>query len=328
MWAIAPILVTILGKVGFDPYTQSFYRYATAAAFFLAVAAVTDWPGLAAAFRAWRRTGAMALTLVVFQLTWVNAVYFTSPTVTGFAGNLSIVFGFAGGAIFFADERAVVLSRRFLVGAAVVMVAAIGVMFGGEVKIEGGPVSEGGPALSAACLLVFPAAWAAYSLLIKRFVGHERRLEARPVRAGRSPDRANASADGLRPGRRAELLRPVPALAVTTAWTTLLVLAVTVVFGDLGHVADVSWKIVLVLVVSGVGCIGVGQTLYYVSIGRIGVAMSQTVTRVTPFMTGFFSFALLGERMGAFQWVCGAVLVVGVLYLIKVRVAGKKTAAG
>ncbi len=130
------------------------------------------------------------------------------------------------------------------------------------------------------------------------------------------------------PSVASELLRPVPALAVTTAWTTLLVLAATAAFGDLGHVADVSWKIVLVLVVSGVGCIGVGQTLYYVSIGRIGVAMSQLATRATPILTGLFSFAPLGVRMGAFQWACGAVLVAGVDYLSKERVAGRRTAAG
>ncbi len=347
VWAIAPILITIVGKAGFDPYTQTFYRYAAAAAFFLAIAAASDRPGLAAAFRAWRRTGAMALAVVAFQLTSVNAIYFTGPTIAGFAGHLSIVFALAGGAVLFADEREVVLSWRFLVGAAVVVAAAGGVVLGGEVNIEGGPVRGGGVSpgltgLGLLCLLTFPAAWATFSLLIKRFVGYERRPEATEVTesteaerhgkrrraAKRLPSVASVfSVAGRSPGR-AGLLRPVPAFAVTMAEATLIVLAVTAAFGDLGHIADVSGKIVLMLVVSGLACVGVGQALYWFSIGRIGVAMSQTVTRATPFLTGLFSFALLGERMGAFQWACGAVLVAGVVYLIKVRVAGQRTAAG
>lgn len=296
MWGIAPILITIAGKAGFDAYTQTFYRYASAAVVFLGIALVRDRPGLASALRAWRLTVPMAVAVVAFQFAWVNGLYLMTPTIAVFAEHSAVVFSLAGGALFFADERRVVLSWRFLAGAAVVAAGAVGVVLGGTPEIEGGPVLEGSAALGAVLLFSCAVAWATYSLLIKRAV------------VGREDSGAGRGK-----------LRPIPAFAVMITEATLLTLVATAVVGDLGHVARVPGWVLLVLVASGAACVGAGQGLYFISIGRIGVVTSQTVTLATPFLAGLFSFLVFKERMSAFQWASGTLLVAGVAFLMRAR---------
>jgi drug/metabolite transporter (DMT)-like permease len=84
----------------------------------------------------------------------------------------------------------------------------------------------------------------------------------------------------------------------------------------LGHVARVGWAELLILFASGAVCVGAGQGMYYVSIRRTGVAVSQTVPLAAPFLTGALSQLVLGHSMRPVQWLSGTVLLGGVAYLV------------
>jgi drug/metabolite transporter (DMT)-like permease len=303
----------MLGGAGFDAFGQNSYRYLGAAAFFLALSRLSDRKASREALRAWPRFLAPAAAVAVFQTTWVMGLYRTGPTTAAFAEHSSILFGVVGGAIFFADERRVVASWRFAVGAAAVAAGFTGVVLGKTGSPGGGIEIEGEFGLGVAFLAVGAVGWGSYGLLIKRLVG-------------RRADVGAVSGEGGRRGPR----DPLHAFAVTILLAAGMLLAVAAAAGDLGHIAEAGAADLVLLFGSGIACVGVGQGLYFASIRRIGVAVSQVFTLAAPFLTGLFSLLALGERTTLVQWASGTVLAAGVAWLVwsRARTRAADRAAG
>jgi len=116
--------------------------------------------------------------------------------------------------------------------------------------------------------------------------------------------------------RLARRLPPMATFAVTAAMTTALLLLPAVGDGHMGVMWSSSGKIQLAVFFSGAMCVGATQILYFVSLKRIGVAYTSLVSLGTPFLTGVFAFMVLGEVLGFWQWLCGAVLVAGLAFMI------------
>ena len=293
IWAWMPILIDTLGRAEFDPYTQNFYRYLATAVFFTGFAALVDRRGLALAARNWLRYLAPAAAVVGFQTAWVLGIYRTTPTVAAFAEHSGVVFSMLASAIIFADERRVVGSWRFLAGAAAVAVGFAGVALG-RPSAAGGSTVPGQPGLGVAFLVLGSLAWAVYGLLIKHVVA--------PHGAG-DPDGRE------RPG-------PIPAFAATMALALVPFLALALLAGDVGRVASARPGDLAILFGSGIAGVAIGQGLYFVSIRRVGVATSQVLVLLSPFMTGLCSSVLFGERIAGWQWLGGAVLLAGAAGLV------------
>lgn len=93
------------------------------------------------------------------------------------------------------------------------------------------------------------------------------------------------------------------------------------VIGDRGGlgVLDMSGRDFTLLLVSAVIGIAIGHVLYYMSIARLGVAVSSGVLQVHPFAVGVASFFIFDEVLTATQWVSGSVAVAGALLMLGVQ---------
>jgi drug/metabolite transporter (DMT)-like permease len=65
------------------------------------------------------------------------------------------------------------------------------------------------------------------------------------------------------------------------------------------------------LALSGIIGIGLGHTFYYISIERLGVAVSSGVIQLQPILVSIASMFLFGEVMTPVQWACGALAISG-----------------
>lgn len=293
LWGWTPLLIVFLARAGFDPYTQNFYRYLGALAIFLPIAFVVDRASLKASLRRMWMFLPMALCVVFFQTAWVTGICMTSPVTGTLAGRVAVPIGLAGAAIFFKGERRMILSWRFLAGAAAVLAGVAGLVLGGPPEMASHAPEPERYARGVAIIMAGAAAWAAYGILIKLIVSRS---------AARDP-----------PGERITALSAFGATMIPSS-AALLVLAL--LFGDLGHLTGVGAGYVALLFGSGVAAVGGGQVLYYVSLGRIGVAYSQLVTQAVPFVAGLFSYLILGERLSPLQWGFGVLLAGGVVWLL------------
>lgn len=332
VWGWGPILIMILGRARFDAHAQNLYRYVGAVVFFLPLAALVGRRRFLTALRAWPRFLAPAAAVATFQTAWVMAIYRTAPTVAAFAEHSSLLIGVLGGAIFFADERRIVKSRRFIIAAAAVVAGFTGIVLGGRASHGGGSQIgseiEGEFGLGVALLAVGAVAWASYALLVKRVLasfptGSTRR--AKGPQSEKGSWREGTEHESPEPGPREggmkdeEAVGPLEAFAVTLLIATAFLLVLALARGDLGHVARVETKHLVLLFASGVLCVGGGQVMYFVSIRRIGVVASQVITLAAPFLTGVIALAIFGERMSIMQWLSGTLLVAGVAYLMLAR---------
>ncbi len=78
---------------------------------------------------------------------------------------------------------------------------------------------------------------------------------------------------------------------------------------------SLNWVAVALFALSGVFALGVGRLLYFVAVGRIGLAVSSAVIGCNPLISALLAIFLLGERF-MFEVFVGALLVVvGICFL-------------
>jgi drug/metabolite transporter (DMT)-like permease len=106
--------------------------------------------------------------------------------------------------------------------------------------------------------------------------------------------------------------------------TALQFSAVTVAFGaaayiplTVGEIFRIPWAAVSseawgALVASALFGLVIGYLVWYYSVQRVGNARTAIYSNLTPVLTAFFAWALLGEAMFAVQLVGAAVILVGV----------------
>ena len=283
IWAWPMIFIRyIKARTGgaFPEDALNLYRYASAAAAVLALVACTRPGDLLAVLRRWPAPLALAAILATFQTIWVRGVYLVPASYGTLVGRSSIVFALLLGYAFFADERRVIRSGRFLLSAAAATAAVAGVIACDRKFALRGALFTG-----TMLFLVSALIWAAYAVTIRRLVRG---------------------------------LPPMATFAVTVALTTLLLLPAAVVKGGLGVMWSSPWNVQLAVFFSGAACVGATQMLYYVSLKRIGVAYTSLVGLSSPFLTGVFAYLVLGreELLSPWQWAFGAALVASLGYMV------------
>ena len=78
---------------------------------------------------------------------------------------------------------------------------------------------------------------------------------------------------------------------------------------------SLNWTAVALFALSGVFALGVGRLLYFIAVGRIGVAVSSAVIGCNPLISAFLAIVFLGERF-KFAVFLGALLVVVGIFLL------------
>jgi drug/metabolite transporter (DMT)-like permease len=292
LWAWPTIFIRYIKQETGDQFTPdalNFYRYAAGSVFALAVVGWLQPADLLAVLRRPLVPLVLALILATFQVVWLRGVYYLDAAYSVLIGRASVVFALVLAYLVFADERRLIRSGRFLFSAALAMAAVAGIsLVDPKFSLSpSAPRPEAGPTLlvGTIILLISAVIWGTYAVSVRKL-------------ASRLPAMAT--------------------FAVTAAISTVLMLPVAILDGHMGFVwsGQCSSRAILAVVFSGFLCIGATQVLYYVSLKRIGVAPTTLVSLATPFLTGAFSYLVLGEKLSGAQWLLGAVLVASLAIMI------------
>ncbi|MGB8779451.1 MAG: DMT family transporter [Candidatus Bathyarchaeia archaeon] len=123
-------------------------------------------------------------------------------------------------------------------------------------------------------------------------------------------------------GKALQQARPISANIIRLTLTGSILLLFLVILGKLTFLTDLPSGVVVISAVSGIIGLGLGDTLYLVSLSRIGVARAVPITCVYPLFSLIWAFFLEGEPV-TWAVVLGAVVIVGGIWFL-----GQGTHAG
>lgn len=283
-WALAPVFIRYLSP-HYDPYTQSFVRYASAAA------ALTPWCALfypcelRQALGRWRALLGISAVVVLMQTAWTVAIYSTTATSAQLVTKLQVPMVALLSYAAFREERGVIRDPRFLAGAALSLFGVWGVLL----KAPGAGALPA-PDLSFWLLMLVNVCWAVYIV---------------------------ASRHACRD------LHPVPMFTVVGAMVTLGFLPVMLWKGDAGQVTAAGPAVAAVAFLSGAVSISLSHSAFHYAQVRLGAAFCTTLHLLNPLATYAVAFALWpDEAMNAVQWAGAALLIGGSALVVRARRSG------
>lgn len=282
--AVATIILTLIGwssiplflryfKDYIDPWTANGWRYAISSILWL--------PVLVWAYRRarvpdglWRAAIVPSIFNAAGQVAFAWAPYLIDPGLMAFGVRLQIVFVAVGAAVMFPMERELLRHRPFLIG---LIVVACGTLATVALKPGGFEVKS---ALGIIIAIASGLLYACYSLSVRRWMSG---------------------------------MNPVVAFAAVSQYSSAIL--VVLMFGfaprlGMGVDALTSTQFGLLALSSVIG-IGIGHTLYFYSLGRLGVAVSSGVVQLQPFLVSVASIWLFKEQMRPVQWLTGAIAICG-----------------
>lgn len=224
-----------------------------------------------------RRAVVPALFSFAGQILWALAPYYLEASLIGFLVKASILWAVAGAMLLFPEERPLMSSPKFYLGLLLAVTGFVALVRADEsLEVSTDVV---GLCIILACSIFFGL----YGVAVRH------------------------SLRGVN-----------PALAFGVVAQFVAIGCIVLMF-SFGEVADIpgldatAWALLL-----GSACIGIGlsHVLYYVSLFRLGAAISTSAHMASPFFTLYLAYLFLGESMSVAQGVAGAVLIVGGLLIV------------
>ncbi len=284
-WSTVPLYLRHLSSE-VDFWTNNGWRYGASAVFWLPAIAWALWHRRLPA-KIWRDALLPSIANIAGQAAFTAAFHEMNPGLVTFGLRTQLIWIALGAYMMVPSERGIITSRRYLIGAAVLVAGIVPILLGGDASIAGFNVK--GTTLSILCAL----GYAMYGLSVRRSMGK---------------------------------YHPVIAFAVICQLTALGLIALMFAFGrDHGaYVPDLDPETLRDLAVSAFVGIAVGHIFYYVSIARLGVVVTSGVLQLQPFLVSAMSFVLFGERFQWWQWVAGVIAVGGAYLMLTCQGRGSK----
>jgi drug/metabolite transporter (DMT)-like permease len=278
-WSSIPLFLRYF-RDHIDFWTANGWRYGFSALLW-APALVLAYRRRTAPPGLWTAAIVPALFNTIGQVLFAWAPYIIDPGLMTFGMRMQIVFVAAGAAMLFPAERRIVRSPGFLLGLLIVTAGTIGTVFLGRGLPE---ATMGGAVVAVSSGLFF----AGYALAVRKYMHG---------------------------------VNPLLAFAVISLYTAAAMVGLMLAFGR-GQGATAlemgGGRLGLLLLSSLVG-IGLGHTFYYISIARMGVAVSAGVIQLQPIIVALASLGLFGERLNALQWGAGSLAVLGAGLILYVQ---------
>lgn len=280
-WALTPVFVRYMSG-SYDPYTQAFIRYASAAFALTLYSSVVYRVELLRAIRHWRILLPMSAMITTMQLAWTVAIYHTTATmaqlVTTLQAPLVILLSF----LVFHDERNTIRNPRFILGTLLCIVGVTGVFMrddGESIRI----VID----LALVLLVFVSVAWAVYAVW----------------------------------GRHtAKGLHPVAMFTVISVYVTIGFVFTMLLFGDPRTLLSAGPRMNGIAFISGVVCIALAHCAFHFAQVRLGSAFCTTIQLVSPFITHVLALGFWpDERLLWIQWTGGGILLLGAFLVIQAR---------
>jgi len=279
-WSSVPLFLRHFAE-SIDPWTSNGWRYGFSALVWLPVlvagSLLRNGKGLPKGL--WTAAIVPSIVNAAGQVCFTWAHYRIDPGLLTFGLRTQLIFVAVGAWFLFPRERAVIRTRSYLVGAALLLAGSAGVLLGPGVEFSVAHVE--GVTLSIASGFLF----AAYGLSVRKYM------------------------DGM---------HPVLAFGAICQYTAAAMVALMILFGDrFGLTAlDLGTEQFLFLLLSALIGIAIGHVFYYVAITHLGVAVAAGVLQLQPFLVAIASRIQFGETLTAVQWTAGFVAVAGALLML------------
>ncbi len=288
MWGTVPVLLRGLTE-SIDLWTANGIRYPLSAILF--------WPYLFFAARrspppdgtptrqlSWsvvRACMVPAFFSTCGQIFWAMSFYYLQASQVGFLIRATTIVVIIGSVILFADERVLLRRVRFYVGALLALAGFVALSLTGESVVDGANLP--GLLVMLCCSLLFGA----YIVSVRKCIPH---------------------------------VHPTLAFAVVCQMCSIVVGAVMFAVGDYEVVWGLSGREWLMVIASSILGIGLGHIMLYTAIVRLGASVTTTCQSAMPFVTAAIASVVLGEQLTPQQWAAGAVIVIGALILLSVKI--------
>ena len=285
-WTSIPLFLRYFSEQ-IDAWTSNGWRYGFSALLWAPLVVFRQMRG-SLPRGIWRASLVPSVVNAMGQVTFCYAHYKIDPALLTFGLRSQIIFAAIGAYIMFAAERPIIRSPVYLAGLVVLVAGTAGAVLLGD-----------GPALAIAAdraayiqgvglSLLSGALFAGYALTVRRYM----------------------SGYGS-----------VVSFAVISQYTAAAMVALMLVLGRRGglEALDMSGGDFMLLLLSAVIGIALGHVLYYMSIARLGVAVSSGILQLHPFTVGVASYLIFTEVLTTAQWVSGSLAVVGAILMLTVR---------
>ena len=269
-WALGPIFIKYLtGYV--DSWTQNLLRYSVACLIWLPFLVFSIKKGRLDK-RVWRRAVVPGAANIVMQSLFACAYYYIGPAFMVLLMKSSIIWIAGFSLIFFAEERALVKSKRFWSGLVLSVVGVAGVLYYKE--------DFAATRTLTGIIIAFMTAfmWAVY-IISARIAFKD--IDSRHC------------------------------FSVISIYTVGGLFLLALLFGQIGDCVKMgAWQWVCV-VISGATAIALSHTLYYAAMRRIGATIPGLVMLAQPFIVLAISSVVFGETLNTIQLLFGVVLLAG-----------------
>ncbi|MDY7110349.1 MAG: DMT family transporter [Planctomycetota bacterium] len=283
-WASVPLFVKHFAH-SIDAWTSNGWRYGFSALLWAPVLVVGAWRRRLPR-GLWRAALVPGLINSAGQIAFVVAHYKIDPGLITFGLRGQMVFVAVGAYLLFPVERPIVKSPGYLLGTLALMLGTAGAVLLGDEPLRG---AHAWGIILAVCA---GAGFAGYGLAVRKFMHG---------------------------------VNSILAFATICLYTgAAMVLLMLVIGRDAGleAVRLPGWQLPMLLLSSVIG-IALGHVLYYMSIARLGVAVSAGVLQLHPFAVAIGSLFLFREILTGWQWLGGCVAVLGAVLMLSVQ--GKKS---
>lgn len=302
-WSSVPLFIAHFSK-DVDVWTSNGWRYAFSALLWAPVLIVVH-----ARKRApdglWTNSIVPAIVNALGQAAFAWSFYNIDPATATFGLRMQLVFVAIGAYLLFPSERAVLRRPQAWLGIALVLGGIAGTLFLADRNnlpkdVAGASASYAfGVVLAVVAGLLF----AAYALSVRRFMhGYH----------------------------------PVTAFAAISQYTSLILVGLMLALArdpksavpDFGlHALALGAGPFALLLLSSLIGIALGHVFYYISIARLGVAVSSGVIQLQPFCVAIAQLMLFNKPLTTGQWVFGILAVVGATLLLHTQWSVSRAAA-
>lgn len=288
-WTSIPLFLRSF-RHDIDPWTANGWRYGFSALVW-AIPLVVLWKRRKLPAGLWRAALWPSIWNVVAQICFGIAPYYVDPGLMTFSLRVNVVVLTFGSALLFPAERRIIRRPGFILGIAMVVGGAAATIFLEPEGLGGGTGIGVGLAVASGIFYAF------YALAVRRSMVNMPSLVA------------FAAVNQLTAAGLVACMLCFGHDVTTKAWN-----------GGAGVLALPPWFIVKLLLSALIG-IGLGHTFYFVSISRLGLAVSSAVVQLQPVTVSLAAMVLFDEGLTRRQWAFGllAIAGAGVILLTQAR---------
>ncbi|MHC4128950.1 MAG: DMT family transporter [Planctomycetota bacterium] len=279
-WSSVPLFLRYFAD-SIDVWTSNGWRYGVSAVMWAPVLVIVHFRKRLPA-GLWRRALVPSVINSTSQVIFCYAHYKIDPGLLAFGLRSHMIFAALGAYLMFAAERPVIRSPIYLGGMVAVMIGTGGAVLLGTQQITGAH------AVGIALSVTSGATFAGYALTVRKYMSG---------------------------------FNSVVAFAAISQYTAAAMVGLMLVFGRRSglEALDMGGRDFALLIISAVLGIALGHVLYYMSINRLGVAVSSGVLQLHPFAVGVASYFIFKEVLSAAQWVSGFLAVGGAVLMLSVH---------